>query len=76
MQCATLSMCRSYYANLGKSAGSLTHTYTYTFSRSYILTYNLLGSRTRVHRAAETEEKLKSPAPPSTNYTLPHPPKR
>ena len=35
MQCATLSMCRNYYANPGKSAGNLTHTYTYTFPRSY-----------------------------------------
>ena len=40
--CYTI-MCRNYYANPGKSAGSLTHTYTYTFSRSYILTYSLLG---------------------------------
>ena len=44
-------MCRNYYANPGKNAGSLTHTYTYTFPRSYILTYSLLGWRTRVHRA-------------------------
>ena len=73
MQCATLSMCRNYYANPGKNAGSLTHTYTYTFPRSYILTYSLLGWWTRVHGAAETEEKLKSPAPPSTNYTPPRP---
>ena len=50
-----------------------THTYTYTFPRSYILTYSLLGWLTRVHGAAETEEKLKSPAPPSTNYTPPRP---
>ena len=38
-----LPMCRNYYANPGKNAGSLTHTYTYTFPCSYILTYSLLG---------------------------------
>jgi len=43
MQCATLPMCSNYYANPGKSAGSLMHTYTYTFPRSYILTFSLLG---------------------------------
>ena len=51
MQCATLSMCRNYHANPGKNAGSLMHTYTYTFPRSYILTYSLLGWRTKVHGA-------------------------